>query len=285
MPRLSPAEERRRIRLYRAGLTDGEIAREVGVTVSAVGYWRRSRGLPPNRPRGRRGGRLSPEEERIRMVLYKRGLSDYAIGKILGRSRTCIRAWRLKKGLPPNRRPSRLTPEEEARRRELYEFGYTDSEIAKELGTTVGAIAQWRRRRGLPPNKSAHGVLARWEERAINLYHRHRDWSWERLAFEVFKPARVKREIRGEFDYDDAIVESYVFGGKRFELVRRIDRRRDGSWRIEERYEVPERYVQRLRYAVGQHLMRACRADPSCPLKPLLPEWEEEVDERGEDNV
>ncbi|MEM3486638.1 MAG: hypothetical protein QXI12_13580 [Candidatus Methanomethyliaceae archaeon] len=42
-------DEEKRWTAYKEGLTDGEIAARCGVSPDAIGYWRRKRGLPPNK--------------------------------------------------------------------------------------------------------------------------------------------------------------------------------------------------------------------------------------------
>ena len=49
IPLLPEQEEQRRRNLYDAGCSDGQIARELGVTVPAIYQWRKARGLPINR--------------------------------------------------------------------------------------------------------------------------------------------------------------------------------------------------------------------------------------------
>jgi len=40
---------------------------------------------------------------------------------------------------------------------------------------------------------------------------------------------------------------------------------------------MPKNYqVVNVRVMIGNHLMRACRAEEDCPWKPLLPEYDEE---------
>lgn len=47
---LAPGEEGQRMALYRQGLSDGEIARELGLKRQTVAVWRYRRHLPSNRP-------------------------------------------------------------------------------------------------------------------------------------------------------------------------------------------------------------------------------------------
>ena len=116
-------------------------------------------------------------------------------------------------------------------------------------------------------------------EKAVSLYHRHPDWDWDKLTFEVFKqryPYRIVKHL-GTLKYSKGWVEHYVdfyiFNGKEFkhEYV---------TFENEillETYTVPKRYMERIKLWIGKHLMNACRANPECPYKPLLPEWSEET--------
>ena len=60
---------------YLAGASDPEIAEECGVHKRTVGYWRQTRGLPPNRERGGRAGvrRLSPSQRTELLKLRRDG--------------------------------------------------------------------------------------------------------------------------------------------------------------------------------------------------------------------
>lgn len=66
------------------------------------------------RPGNQKGtNQLSPEEERQRMDLYQRGLSDYEIEERLGLGKGTIQHWRSRRKLPANRSAGRPRKEEE----------------------------------------------------------------------------------------------------------------------------------------------------------------------------
>ena len=56
---------------------------------------------------------LSPEEERQRMDLYQRGMSDYEIERRLGIGKGTMHHWRERRKLPANRSAGRPRKEEE----------------------------------------------------------------------------------------------------------------------------------------------------------------------------
>ena len=66
------------------------------------------------RPGNQKGtNQLSPEEERQRMDLYQRGLSDAEIERRLGIGRGTMHHWRERRKLPANRSAGRPRKEEE----------------------------------------------------------------------------------------------------------------------------------------------------------------------------
>ena len=68
---------------------------------------------PVKRPGNQKGtNQLSPEEERQRMDLYQRGLSDYEIERRMELSKGTIRHWRNNRNLPANRSAGRPKKEE-----------------------------------------------------------------------------------------------------------------------------------------------------------------------------
>lgn len=68
---------------------------------------------PVKRPGNQKGtNQLSPEEERQRMDLYQRGLSDYEIERRLGIGKGTMHHWRERRKLPANRSVGRPKKEE-----------------------------------------------------------------------------------------------------------------------------------------------------------------------------
>lgn len=147
----------RKMELYNQGMSDGEIARELNMSASAVRQWRVANSLPPHVP---------AETMRIRqmglqrMELYNTGMSDREIAEVVGCSPDNIATWRGKQGLPPHPgkgKARRVPPEQEALRMRLYEQGLPDSQAAKECGLTTMGYTRWRQRHKLPGNGSGKG--------------------------------------------------------------------------------------------------------------------------------
>lgn len=90
----------RRLKLYKAGCTDAELAARCGVSTSTAKRWRRLRGLPPNKK--------AAESSSPKRVLYDLGFTDRQMAKQLGVATGTITKWRSDHDLPPN-----VPPEEE----------------------------------------------------------------------------------------------------------------------------------------------------------------------------
>ena len=134
-----------RTALYEKGLTDREIASELGVSLTVIQNWRYNRGLAPN---SARPGFPDREE------LYSQGLSDREIAERVGVSCSTIINWRNRRGLTPHVGPrKKIEPKQHPNRTRLYEQGKTDEEIARAENVTRAAISGWRRKNGLPPNQ------------------------------------------------------------------------------------------------------------------------------------
>lgn len=88
-------QRRERIkRLHADGLTDTQIARETGCTVSAVKRWRKVNSLPANRKRDSTSAALTD--------MYAKGYTDKQMAERLGLQPSRVSNWRSTKGLPPN---------------------------------------------------------------------------------------------------------------------------------------------------------------------------------------
>ncbi|GEA17763.1 helix-turn-helix domain-containing protein [Moorella sp. E306M] len=70
---LSPEENERRLKLWRQGLTDSEIAKVVGCHPGSIRDWRNIRGLPPNGPAIANNLEFSPGERLEVGLPYGRG--------------------------------------------------------------------------------------------------------------------------------------------------------------------------------------------------------------------
>lgn len=96
--RVTPPVDRRRIkslahterlRLYRSGLNDHEIARRLNTTRSAIVQWRGVHGLPSKyQPKAARALR-KPERDEQMLKLYRLGRTDQQMAESLGCMRRC----------------------------------------------------------------------------------------------------------------------------------------------------------------------------------------------------
>lgn len=146
---------RRKMELYQKGMSDGEIARELRISSTAVRQWRVANSLPAYTPAETLRLRQMGAQ---RMELYKAGKSDREIAEVVECSPDNIATWRGKQGLPPHPGKAEgrhVPPEQEAMRMELYKQGLTDSQAAKQCGLTTMGFARWRQRHKLPGNGSA----------------------------------------------------------------------------------------------------------------------------------
>lgn len=96
---ISCSEHNERMRLYRAGMSDQEIAKALYVNRNSIYYWRKQNGLPSQNPRKR----INREQESIMLEMYQSGASDEAISQIIQKSRMTVCAWRWRKKLPANK--------------------------------------------------------------------------------------------------------------------------------------------------------------------------------------
>lgn len=86
-------------RLYDQGITDREIAAEMGASYSTVHRWRLAAQLPPKSAKHKRRCKF---DETLARKLYDDGLSDQKIADQVGASFQSISRWRIRNGLPSN---------------------------------------------------------------------------------------------------------------------------------------------------------------------------------------
>jgi len=102
-----------RLRLYEEGLSDSEIAREIGVAKTTISGWRWRRKLPPNGgERGRQKIHI-PKGDLERMY-WEEGMTQTEIGEELGVSEYVVSDRMREYGIP-SRYPGRRTKEHQHR--------------------------------------------------------------------------------------------------------------------------------------------------------------------------
>lgn len=135
--------------LYKAGASDSQIGRAVGVNSGAIFSWRRKHGLPANKfsaaPPVRR---RTVDLERLRQ-LYDQGMPDVAIADELKIGRHYVAKLRQELGLPARQKHAALV-ERGQKMLSLYEQGLSDGEIAVAVDVSIDTVRNWRRRSGLP---------------------------------------------------------------------------------------------------------------------------------------
>lgn len=92
-------------------------------------------------------GSLSSEEERLRMDLYQRGLTDTQMAQKIGLPVSTIAGWRKRRKLIANKESLK-----DAARMALYRKGLSDGDIGRILGVSNGVIREWRKKRKLQAN-------------------------------------------------------------------------------------------------------------------------------------
>lgn len=92
-------------------------------------------------------GSLSSEEERLRMDLYQRGLTDTQMAQKIGLPVSTIAGWRKRRKLIANKENIKDTA-----RMALYRKGLSDGDIGRILGVSNGVIREWRKKRKLKAN-------------------------------------------------------------------------------------------------------------------------------------
>ena len=135
--------------LYNKGLTDGEIAREIGSVKSTIYKWRHRNKFPPNgKPQD--GG--SKYDYKVFRELYDQGLSDTKIAKACGCAASTVSRWRTLEGLATKGISGSAPRLDRGWMRELYDKGWTDERIARVVGCNSSTVGKWRLRNDLPAN-------------------------------------------------------------------------------------------------------------------------------------
>jgi uncharacterized protein YjcR len=91
---LSKAEHDKRLKLYKQGLTDEEIAVELGTAATTISKWRNLNGLPVHKKH--------KLKFQLRTQLYKAGYTDGTIAYKCGVTSSAIAKWRQYHGLRAN---------------------------------------------------------------------------------------------------------------------------------------------------------------------------------------
>lgn len=130
-------------KLWEQGLSDSQMAKEVGCAKETVIKWRQEEGLPFNE------AHVHVDREKM-LALYQQGLNDGEIGRELGCAPQTVKHWRNKKGLPAI--TQRRTVDWATVRR-LYMTGLSDAEIARTAGCHENTVYRWREKERLPANR------------------------------------------------------------------------------------------------------------------------------------
>ncbi len=128
------------LELHRRGLTDREIAEELGVTQAAVNYRREKLGLKNNYTRS-----TFSDDELLR--LSNQGLNDHEISKALGVTQAAINYRRGRLGLKSNyiREKAFL---------DLYNKGLSSEEMAQKLDAPLPAVLHMMEKYEVVPEKA-----------------------------------------------------------------------------------------------------------------------------------
>lgn len=140
--------------LYKAGASDSQIGRAVGVNSGSIFSWRRKNGLPANKIRTAPPVRKRTVDLERMQQLYKQGMPDCAIAEELKISRHYVAKLRQELGLPANQKHAAIV-ERGQKMLALYEQGMSDGQIALEIGVCTETVRSWRRRSGLQSHADA----------------------------------------------------------------------------------------------------------------------------------
>ena len=136
-----PFTDKQLTELYERGLSDPEIASELGVKREAVKYQRKKLGLLRSR--------LFTDQELV--DLHQEGYNDREMAERLGASEEVVFYHRSRLGLEANRYKNQNKPFTD-RLVALHKKGLNDSEIANRLGVSNSKVYSRRKKLGLESN-------------------------------------------------------------------------------------------------------------------------------------
>lgn len=136
-----------RMRLYKQGLSDKEIAENEKVCPMTIYYWRNVRGLSAN-PTESQTQQI--EKDKLRLELYEQGLTDTEIATRCNEKASTIKGWRERNDLLHNSKVKKRSGKQKVvneRRMKLLEKGYDAQQIADVERVSRDAIYKWMNRR------------------------------------------------------------------------------------------------------------------------------------------
>lgn len=139
---ITKKQHQERMVLYRKGLSDLQMAAELGKSGTTIRQWRLKHNLKVNKQ----------YKTQSREKLYLQGYSDAEIARIDGVTTNAVCDWRRARGMKPNEQNKTY------KREQLYLQGYSDAEIARMEGVSQNAIKHWRKSRGLKRNKDSFQI-------------------------------------------------------------------------------------------------------------------------------
>jgi len=139
------------IELQKRLKTDIAIAKELGISSSVVGAWRRKWGILSHNEKKKNVDRnkfLTVSKDQYIELKEKLG-TDTAIAKEWGVSHNVIHRWRIKWGLPiHSKKIAKIIPKPQLL--DLRKKLKTDAAIAVALGVSPWVVWSWRRKLGIP---------------------------------------------------------------------------------------------------------------------------------------
>ena len=152
----TPEKDRRLREMVDAGLSNEEIARELGYSPSFIIDKKKSLGL-----RIKQVAKWTDESINRLREMVEAGIKVEEIARALGCSRNAVTHKMSRLGLKSKIRyvptaPTSWTPEKEQRLREMVAAGASNAEIAQSLGFSVGSINEKKKRLGLRKKRTSY---------------------------------------------------------------------------------------------------------------------------------